>query len=155
MKKISIIILAILFSSLAFSQDIQKGTATKVVSAYLELKDALVNTDGTAASNAAISLNKTIGSSPNELLKSILSESKKIASSSDVEIQRTVFTNLSDYVYELAKSTDASEVTLYKQYCPMANGNKGGNWLSSTKEIRNPYFGKMMMSCGSTKETLN
>jgi Cu(I)/Ag(I) efflux system membrane fusion protein len=44
--------------------------------------------------------------------------------------------------------------TTYYQYCPMANGDQGAYWFSSTKEIRNPYFGDMMLSCGETRETL-
>ena len=102
-------IVAVLLSSLAFSQDIEKGTATKVVSAYLVLKDALVDSDVSAASIAAVNLNQSIESSQDELLKNILVESKKIAASTDVKTQRAAFSNLSDFVYELAVSTEASE----------------------------------------------
>ena len=45
--------------------------------------------------------------------------------------------------------------TVYYQYCPMANGDKGAYWLSTIKEIKNPYFGDAMLSCGETKDTLN
>lgn len=155
MKKLSIITLAVFVSGFACSQDTQKMSATEVVSAYMVLKDALVDSDGAAASTAATNLNKAIGSSSDKLMKSILAKSKKIAASKDVKAQRVAFTTMSDFVYELAKSTDASEMTLYKQHCPMANGNKGANWLSTTEEIRNPYFGNMMLSCGSTQETIN
>lgn len=31
----------------------------------------------------------------------------------------------------------------------MANTNKGAFWISEDKEIRNPYYGKQMMTCGS------
>ena len=37
----------------------------------------------------------------------------------------------------------------------MANDNQGAYWLSATKEIRNPYFGKQMLNCGSTEEVFN
>ena len=42
----------------------------------------------------------------------------------------------------------------YRQFCPMALGNKGAYWLSDKKPIRNPYFGDAMLTCGETKETL-
>jgi Cu(I)/Ag(I) efflux system membrane fusion protein len=34
----------------------------------------------------------------------------------------------------------------------MAFDNKGAYWLSETKEIRNPYFGDKMMTCGEVKK---
>ncbi|MDT0651042.1 efflux RND transporter periplasmic adaptor subunit, partial [Zunongwangia sp. F297] len=40
------------------------------------------------------------------------------------------------------------------QKCPMANNNKGAFWLSTNKEIRNPYYGEQMMTCGSTIDSL-
>jgi hypothetical protein len=36
----------------------------------------------------------------------------------------------------------------------MANENTGAFWLSNEKEIKNPYFGSMMLKCGSVKETI-
>jgi hypothetical protein len=36
----------------------------------------------------------------------------------------------------------------------MYNNNKGAIWLSETKEIKNPYLGKDMDTCGSAKEEL-
>ena len=43
---------------------------------------------------------------------------------------------------------------LYLQYCPMANNDQGANWLSTYSEIRNPYFGDMMLKCGETQDTI-
>jgi Cu(I)/Ag(I) efflux system membrane fusion protein len=43
--------------------------------------------------------------------------------------------------------------TVYYQYCPMANSDQGAYWLSEIKEIKNPYFGEEMLSCGETRET--
>ena len=42
-------------------------------------------------------------------------------------------------------------MALYHDHCPMAQDNKGAMWLSETKEIRNPYFGDKMMTCGSVE----
>jgi len=44
--------------------------------------------------------------------------------------------------------------TIYVQYCPMAFGNKGADWLAKEEEIRNPYFGDKMMKCGLVKREL-
>jgi Cu(I)/Ag(I) efflux system membrane fusion protein len=37
----------------------------------------------------------------------------------------------------------------------MAFEGKGAYWLSENKDIRNPYFGKKMIDCGDTRETLS
>jgi len=37
----------------------------------------------------------------------------------------------------------------------MANNNKGAKWLSVEAEIRNPYYGDAMLSCGSVVEVLS
>jgi Cu(I)/Ag(I) efflux system membrane fusion protein len=42
---------------------------------------------------------------------------------------------------------------VYKEYCPMAFDNKGAYWLSESEEIRNPYFGKSMLTCGEVTTT--
>lgn len=38
--------------------------------------------------------------------------------------------------------------------CPMFEGDKGGSWLSISKDIKNPYFGDMMLSCGEVKKEI-
>ena len=54
----------------------------------------------------------------------------------------------------LLKKDGLSNGEVYVQYCPMAFNDKGASWISSSKEIRNPYFGDKMMNCGEVKETI-
>jgi hypothetical protein len=42
---------------------------------------------------------------------------------------------------------------LYQDYCPMADDGKGAIWISEIKEIKNPYQGSKMLTCGSIKKT--
>ncbi|MBT8036689.1 MAG: efflux RND transporter periplasmic adaptor subunit [Verrucomicrobiae bacterium] len=44
---------------------------------------------------------------------------------------------------------------LYVIHCPMADKNKGGDWLSEKNEVRNPYFGSSMLGCGDVTDTLS
>jgi Cu(I)/Ag(I) efflux system membrane fusion protein len=37
-------------------------------------------------------------------------------------------------------------------YCPMAFGGKGGAWLQTGENVRNPYFGSKMSSCGEIQK---
>lgn len=64
---------------------------------------------------------------------------------------RKNFVSLSEQFVQLAKTFDPLNSTLYIQHCPMANDNKGADWLSKSDEILNPYFGASMLSCGSVK----
>jgi Cu(I)/Ag(I) efflux system membrane fusion protein len=43
---------------------------------------------------------------------------------------------------------------LYVLHCPMANNNKGADWLSASSEVKNPFYGSAMLTCGELKETI-
>ena len=43
---------------------------------------------------------------------------------------------------------------VYIQFCPMADNNKGAYWISLEKEVRNPYYGEAMLTCGEVNATL-
>jgi hypothetical protein len=72
----------------------------------------------------------------------------------DIDHQREHFMKLSDNFYKMVKALNVNTADLYYQYCPMANGGKGAYWVSEQEGILNPYFGKKMLKCGSTKETI-
>ena len=38
---------------------------------------------------------------------------------------------------------------VYQAHCPMAFDGKGGDWLQVGKVVRNPYYGDMMLHCGT------
>ena len=137
------------------SLDIDKNVANSILSNYYTIKDALVETDSEAAKSEAEKLFASIEENKSGLLQKIRIDAKKILNTSDVKEQRKHFESLSHNVYEMVKITKANNSTVYRQYCPMAMNNKGAYWLSSEEKIRNPYFGNMMLKCGSIEETLN
>ncbi len=129
--------------------------AQMVVSKYLLIKEALVNTDPAGAAEAANELIKeaeALEAGPE--MDSLLIHVQTIASTSDVEKQREVFAHLSEHIFEMAEGHDLG-MTLYKDYCPMALDNEGAYWLSEKEEILNPYFGDKMLHCGSVKEVIS
>jgi Cu(I)/Ag(I) efflux system membrane fusion protein len=77
-----------------------------------------------------------------------------LTNSEDIETARKHFVTLSNQMVMLAKIFDPTERTLYIQHCPMANQDNGADWLSTEKEIKNPYFGASMLKCGEVKEEL-
>ncbi len=78
---------------------------------------------------------------------------KNIESAADLKSQRIAFSALSDEMAVLVAGNLKSGM-IYKDFCPMALGG-GAYWLSSEKEIQNPYFGDKMLKCGSVKEIIN
>lgn len=145
------------------------GTAnplTDVYTAYFALKDALVLTDAAAAAAAAKVLFDAMGTVKTDALTTeqhntwmkyqskLRSDAGRIKGLSNVDIQRQSFATLSKNMYEVMKVIKP-ETAVYLDHCPMYNDNKGADWLSKEKGIKNPYYGKSMLTCGSVKETLN
>ena len=138
-----------------------------VVIKYLELKNTLVDTDAMGASLAASMLQDEVKKVDMTLLKgdahlywmdqlkAIDGHTELIKNSDDMEDQRNQFDFLSQAIIQSVKAFGTNEKTYYIQYCPMAKGNQGADWISTEKEIRNPYFGDKMMKCGSVKLELN
>lgn len=67
--------------------------------------------------------------------------------------QREHLVTLSKDFYDIAK-TFGTEKPLYKVFCPMYDDNKGAYWISDSKEIKNPYYGAEMLTCGEVQEEL-
>ncbi len=147
------------------SNDQFKEQLGKVFSAYIPVKDALVNSDPDKAQSESGKLQKAIekvdmklvsGDAHMEWMKDleVLQGSVKfILSHSDVEVQRQALSPLSDQLYQTLVKFEV-ETGGYRQYCPMAFDFEGAYWLSDSDEILNPYFGDAMLTCGNVEEEL-
>lgn len=133
--------------------------------AYLKLKDDLVETDFEASQTAVHKLNEkaagintalfegAAGKVLQKHVEAILENVRKMSEEKDIEAVRDKFKPLSNHVLQLAERFPA-ETTLYKQFCPMADEDRGAYWLSAEKRVANPYYGDKMLRCG-TSEVLN
>lgn len=70
-----------------------------------------------------------------------------------IDHQREHLVSLSKDFYDI-KKLFGTDKTLYKVFCPMYNNNEGAYWLSDSKEVKNPYFGSQMLTCGQVQEEL-
>lgn len=118
---------------------------------YLELKTFLVNSDASKSRKAGEELAKSLEQT--EGGETALEAAQIIASNSDLKEQRTAFSDLSAAVETMLAGNLASGA-VYKQFCPMAFDGAGGYWLSSSEEVRNPYYGDMMLKCGRVEDTI-
>lgn len=119
---------------------------------YIRLKDALVASNAQDAKKAAGELQKSLTEVNDG--KKVAAEAAKVAASTDLDEQRKAFSSLSTEMKTLLKDGKLTSGSLYVAYCPMANNNEGAFWLSNEKQIKNPYFGDAMLTCGSVKETI-
>ena len=60
---------------------------------------------------------------------------------------------MSEDIYDLVKAFGGGR-SLYHDHCPMYNEKKGAMWLSEMKEVKNPYFGSGMPTCGTVEEVI-
>lgn len=137
-----------------------------ILNHYLQLKNALAADDGKAAATAGNELaaelkefdKTTLPADHVKTFEDIQSDATEHgehigANASNIKHQREHFETLSKDVYDLVKTFGAGQ-TVYLDFCPMYNNNKGGSWISEIKEISNPYMGKEMATCGAVKEEL-
>lgn len=142
-------------------------SASTIIDNYMALKNALVKEDSkTAASLGKILYDDFVKfdatgvaeqhkKEVTTIIKDASQQAKLISDNSgDIAKQRERFEFLNKGVKDLILITGADR-TLYQAYCPMYNNNNGGAWLSTTKEIINPYFGDKMLKCGSVQQEIS
>lgn len=137
-----------------------------VTNSYLQLKDALVKDDLSIAKRESANLLKNVVNvKPSafstdakiaweSFQKELSSDAVKLAKVENIAALREIFDELSTTMIGLVKSFGLLDETMYVQYCPMANSDKGAEWLSRSSEIANPYYGSSMLRCGEVTETL-
>lgn len=138
----------------------------EIVTAYVQLKNGLTKDNGREAAEAGKQLHEVMQrldnssltaeqkKTYNEVKENMLENAEHIsANATKINHQREHFDVLSQDMYDLVMMVKPG-ITLYKQFCPMYNDNKGAFWLSEEKEIKNPYFGKKMLHCGDVKEEI-
>jgi hypothetical protein len=135
-----------------------------IIISYINLKNKLVNDDTNGAADKA----KILLASFNRFNTNVLNAKQKkdyldIAESAKenaehigdnagkLDHQREHFVLLSKDTNDLIKLFGTKQ-KLYQDFCPMADDGKGAIWISETKEIKNPYLGAKMPTCGSVKK---
>ena len=143
------------------------GSINEVVNHYLHVKNALAADNGQEAANGAKAMVASLAKVDHSALKDEnqmklymdVSETLKehaehtADNAKNIGHQREHFVMMSEDVYELVKGFGADK-PLYVGHCPMANDDKGADWLSEQKEINNPYMGQKMPKCGKVEKVV-
>ena len=145
MKKNVLIMAMLLFGYTAFAQN-----TNTLLNNYISVKNALVSGDSKSASQAISTLHESVKAESSFAQKNVLLKAtEKLSKASGIEKQRASFNDVSTTMWKLVKGSDKVSQPVYYQYCPM----KKSYWLSKEKEIKNPYYGSSMLTCGKVAET--
>lgn len=144
----------------------ETSEVTAIIDHYLELKNALVTDNTGEAATAGQSVydafeqfdRSSIAEAQQQEVEDIFVDAMEHAehiagNEGNMEHQREHFQILSVDLKDLLAIT-GTDRKLYQDYCPMYNNGDGGIWLSATEEIKNPYFGSKMLTCGEVQEVI-
>lgn len=151
----------------AAKEEAKNFSIAPIVTDYLSLKNALVSDDDKAAASAGkkllATLNKvdmkTIPADNHKKYMDIADDAKEHAEHigenvGNIHHQREHLASLGEDLKDLIDFFGTSQ-TLYQDHCPMFNDGKGAVWFSANKEIKNPYYGAEMLTCGKVEKTIN
>jgi membrane fusion protein, copper/silver efflux system len=133
---------------------------------YFKIKNALADDNPQSAQNYAKNFKKQLEKTGQHSLdgehhmfwmqqyEAMESSTAKFLKADNKETMRMHFEPLSKTMIETARTLGAIGQTFYVAFCPMYDNDRGAYWLSEFKEIKNPYFGSMMLRCGEVRETI-
>lgn len=155
MKKLFFLIFIVgtSFSQISFAQD--NSSSTQLLQTYFNMKNALVNDNANGASVDALKFIKLLNNNNAEMpgkntRGALLKQATQISRAENIQQQRQYFASLSTNMHDLVKAVKPNKEAVYYSYCPM----KKSYWLSESKDIKNPYFGNTMLTCGKVTEVL-
>lgn len=134
---------------------------------YMVIEKALVNDNSETPKKAASDMIKTLDEVDMQLLKEddahqrwmhlekeLKQSTTEISKTADIAIQRDHFLHLSAHLINAIKTFGINQ-KVYVDYCPMVNNDTGAFWLSTEKEILNPYYGASMLRCGEISDEID
>src|SRR6266700_5777430 len=77
----------------------------------------------------------------------VAKQAETVAKAKDLKAAREAFKPLSASLVKYLADNKAGKGVYHEAYCPMAKSS----WLQTEKEVRNPYYGKSMLDCGTLK----
>ncbi|MCC5021477.1 MAG: DUF3347 domain-containing protein [Candidatus Synoicihabitans palmerolidicus] len=124
----------LVLSTLAHAAEIHPAFVDSLVPNYLKVQTALASDDLAAAS-----------------VKSLTESAQKVASAPDIKAARASFAQTSIQLMALVAEVGTTNAQpLYIAHCTMAFG-QGADWLQADTTVNNPFYGSMMLRCGSIK----
>ena len=150
--------------------DVASGLET-ILRSYFQIGDALASDSiervGEPARQIATSIDSVLSIQipddrhfwhRHEEAATVRGSALKIAESSSLDEVRLSFANLSVALSTLIRATgvpDGFGVEVQELHCPMYRQGQGGStWLQAAGDVRNPFFGSVMLECFDRREAL-
>ncbi|MDR9364013.1 MAG: DUF3347 domain-containing protein [Balneolaceae bacterium] len=170
MKKLFILIaLVFLITSTILAQESGNHQHSEhletLLTEYLEIKRALVNDNFEGAKSALQSFSQEITTN-NEMKhhpehsqmhethhSTMITAVESASNAENIDQLRNSFDEISAELIKAVKNQNI-KTNLHVQFCPMADNGDGARWLSENEEIKTPYYGSMMSTCGSLQEQI-
>ena len=143
-----------------------KHEISQLLDSYLQLKDAFVNDDFETSINEAQKFKEVLSGISMSLFEGgahqVWMEQgmplgdlvDQIVNAKDISSARKPFKPFSMHMIRLVKVFHPVEKSIYVQHCPMADDFNGADWLSLEDDIKNPYYGASMLTCGEVTDTI-
>ncbi len=143
-----------------------KTQLAAVAKTYLAIKDGLVAGKPDVVTRAVVGFGESLQKVDMGLLKgdahlywmqqlgALTTHTADLRKATELADQREQFGFLSQALINTLKVFGTDGPVLYVDHCPMAFDGKGADWVSAQEGIKNPYFGDVMLTCGSVAETL-
>src|SRR5262245_6478528 len=114
---------------------------------YLQVQVALASDQFTGVTAHAQQI-VTAATAMGKDAEPIAAAAKKLNAAKDIAVARTAFGEVSQAIATYAEKTKSNfGPGVRMAYCPMVDRP----WLTKDKEIKNPYYGAAMLTCGSFK----
>ena len=115
---------------------------------YLKIQTDLAKDSLKGVAQEAGAIAKAVkGDSMKMLPAEVAKQATTLADAKDLKAARAAFKPLSASLIKYLADHNAKSAYV-EVYCPMADAS----WLQADKQVKNPYMGKDMLTCGEIKE---
>ena len=132
---------ALAVALMALAVPASAAVADGLAAPYLHIQVALANDSTEGVTDAARAI-AAEAAGMGEQAATIAATAEALAETTDLQSARDAFGPLSDALITYGRDVGFGELRL--AYCPMVDKE----WLQATSEIRNPFYGSMMLTCG-------
>jgi len=115
---------------------------------YIKIQAALAADSLKGVPEAAQAVAQAVRADTDKKLPAAAAEqAEQVGKAANVSSARETFKALSKTLIDYRKKSQPLMSQYHEVYCPMADAS----WLQPDKNVKNPYFGFAMLSCGTIK----
>jgi hypothetical protein len=115
---------------------------------YLKIQEELAKDSLKGVVEHAATIAKAVRGDEMKMLPlDVAKQADALAGAKNLKAVREAFKPLSASLIKYLAEQKFPQGTYHEAYCPMVKAS----WLQSDKDIRNPYMGKAMLTCGEFK----